>query len=231
VESLYVVVFGYPADRYGATAEFFRSLGEHATEPEPHAEIANCFRIGFRAPTDALRAVRKSGEVLGGSFMVGVKWAVRRDDVGVMVSAHRWLSAKDMAHAESLLGPELVYGYGGGSLPTLPTPGLGDAAPMDEDVPPTPGMSALVPMVAVGTPMHIAPPSAAFRVGGAPKPSVTPTAGPAFAPAAGATNAATPGKGMLGQVSDLIFGWWATTRRSAVVSSTTVFGPHIPAAE
>jgi hypothetical protein len=73
---IYVVVFGYPADRYAATVEFFRSLGDTATEADPHAEIINAFRIGFRNPTEAIRAMRKNGEVIGGSWMIGVKWAV-----------------------------------------------------------------------------------------------------------------------------------------------------------
>jgi nuclear pore complex protein Nup53 len=70
-----VIVFGYPPDRYSATAEYFRSIGE-TTEPDPNVEITNCFRIGYANPAEAVRAVRKNGEVLGGSWMVGVKWAV-----------------------------------------------------------------------------------------------------------------------------------------------------------
>lgn len=71
----YVIVFGYPPDRYSATVEYFKSLGT-ATEPEPNTEIFNCFRIGFRDPGEAARVVRRNGEVLGGSWMIGVKWAV-----------------------------------------------------------------------------------------------------------------------------------------------------------
>lgn len=72
----YVIVFGYPTDKYSVTVEYFKSLG-NATEADPHLEIANCFKIGYYDPGEAMRAVRKNGEVLGGSFMVGVKWAVR----------------------------------------------------------------------------------------------------------------------------------------------------------
>ena len=71
----YVIVFGYPPDRYSATVEYFKSLGA-ATEPEPNTEIVNCFRIGFRDPGEAARVVRRNGEVLGGSWMIGVRWAV-----------------------------------------------------------------------------------------------------------------------------------------------------------
>ena len=73
----FVVVFGYPADKFSLTAEYFKSLGE-ATEPEKHLEITNCFRIGYVDIGDAMRAVRKNGEVIAGSWMIGAKWAVSR---------------------------------------------------------------------------------------------------------------------------------------------------------
>ena len=71
-----MVVYGYPPDKYSITVEFFKSLGE-STDPEPHPEITNCFRIGYLNPSDAIRALRKSGDVLSGSWMIGVKWSVR----------------------------------------------------------------------------------------------------------------------------------------------------------
>ena len=73
---VYVVVFGYPLDKYSLTVDYFRSIGE-ATEPEPNTEIVNCFRIGYSNPTEAMRAIRKNGETLSGAWMIGVKWAVR----------------------------------------------------------------------------------------------------------------------------------------------------------
>ena len=75
---MYVIVFGYPPDKYTATLEYFKSLGgeSETTDPTPHSQITNCFRLGFSNPGDALRAVRKNGEVIGGTWMVGVKWAV-----------------------------------------------------------------------------------------------------------------------------------------------------------
>jgi len=71
----YIIIFGYPPDKYSLTVEYFRSLGA-STEPESNTEIINAFRIGFRDPGEAMRAVRRNGEVLGGTWMVGVKWAV-----------------------------------------------------------------------------------------------------------------------------------------------------------
>lgn len=71
----YVIVFGYPPDKYSVTVDYFQSLG-NATEVDPHLEIANCFKIGYYDPGEAMRVVRKNGEVLAGSFMIGVKWVV-----------------------------------------------------------------------------------------------------------------------------------------------------------
>ena len=76
VQPLYIVVFGYPPDKYSVTVEYFRSLGE-TTEAEQSSELLNCFRIGYLHPPEAIRAIRKNGEILGGSWMVGAKWAVR----------------------------------------------------------------------------------------------------------------------------------------------------------
>ena len=77
-QPVYVIVFGYPPDKYTATLEYFKSLGGEGetTEATPHSQITNCFKLGYKNPGDALRAVRKGGEVVGGSWMVGVKWAV-----------------------------------------------------------------------------------------------------------------------------------------------------------
>jgi hypothetical protein len=75
-EPLYVIVFGYPPDKYSVAVEYFKQLGE-TTDPDPNTEISNCFKIGFKNPVEAMWAVRKNGDTVGGSWMVGVKWAVR----------------------------------------------------------------------------------------------------------------------------------------------------------
>jgi hypothetical protein len=74
-KTLYVIIFGYPPDKYSVTVEYFRAFGE-TTEADPNVEISNCFRIGYTNPADAMRAVRKNGDIISGSFMIGVKWAV-----------------------------------------------------------------------------------------------------------------------------------------------------------
>ncbi|KAF8449141.1 hypothetical protein L210DRAFT_3389326 [Boletus edulis BED1] len=168
----YVIVFGYPPDKYSVTVEYFKSLGA-VTEAEPNTEIVNCFRIGFREPGEASRVVRRNGEVLAGSWMVGVKWAVP--------------VAADLG--SSLRGSELA------NLTTTLSQSTQSSA-MVVDGP--------SPATMVGTPIKLAPSVAAFRKEHAPAAasgqkmtpvSTVPSQGPG------------PNKGVLGQVTDLFFGW------------------------
>lgn len=164
----YIIVFGYPPDKYTLTVEYFRTLGG-STEPDPHADISNAFRIGFTDAGAAMRAVRKSGEVLGGSWMVGVKWA---DD------------------------------------PRDSNDGGNTDNSMAVDQPPTPiSGPSHAPPPAVGTPIRLAPATAAFRKSGA-----TPTSSPMNHSTSQqlvmrGTPSKSPEKGVVAQMSDLIFGW------------------------
>ncbi|KAJ7879320.1 hypothetical protein B0H14DRAFT_3435201 [Mycena olivaceomarginata] len=165
------------------------------SDPDPHAEIVNCFRIGYRDPADAMRAVRKNGEVLGGSWMVGAKWA-------------------DPAQAEALLNQPLVARH------TSPDPMAVDSpSPSPSLNPNNSNNSGFGLGATVGTPIKLAPSASAFRRGGA-SPSKPPAAqaqqassaqGWGAAAAAPATPVAPAekavGKGVIGQVSDMIFGW------------------------
>jgi len=195
---LYVVVFGYPPDKYSAAVEYFRSLGE-TTEPDQNTEITNCFRLGYLNPTHAMRAVRKSGDILHGSWMVGVKFA-------------------DPSQAENMLGSSLVRTSqpfsspeAGPSTPDVPmsispprTPGFTaspDALALTTNVQRTPATPA------VGTPFRVAPATSAFRKAGAGTPSAAKKPGSAGPATPAAVLNQSPSKGMLGQVSDLIFGW------------------------
>lgn len=181
---IYVVVFGYPLDKYSVTVEYFKSLGE-STEADPNADILNCFRIGYYDAGDAMRAVRKNGEVLGGSWMIGAKWA-------------------DPAQAEALLGqPISRAGY---SSQATDIPSSSNAMMVDET--PASSGSPMTTTPMVGTPIKLAPSASAFRrtaPGMAEKPS-TPQPNRASVVATPAPQS-SPSKGLVGQVSDLIFGW------------------------
>ncbi|GLB41441.1 putative nup53/35/40-type RNA recognition motif containing protein [Lyophyllum shimeji] len=195
-QPIYIVVFGYPQDRYSATVEYFQSLGA-TTDPDPHFDIQNCFRIGFLEPGDALRAVRKNGEVLGGTWMVGTKWA-------------------DPLQAEALFGlPSTLPGVTAGPITdACPSAGAGSAMAVDET---SPQRGAKGPQSKIGTPIRLAPSSAAFRKHTPAEANVaTPQAQaqrgwgmpqPQPPPHAPQVPTSSPSKGMLGQVSNLIFGW------------------------
>ncbi|KAF8806836.1 hypothetical protein BYT27DRAFT_7233629 [Phlegmacium glaucopus] len=200
----FVVVFGYPADKFSLTAEYFKSLGE-ATEPEKHLEITNCFRIGYVDIGDAMRAVRKNGEVFSGSWMIGAKWA-------------------DSAPAEAMLGQPILR-----NTPASPAvPQMSDSTAagneMSIDEPYIAHSSATSPPV--GTPIKLAPSTSAFRkhVGGSvSKPSTPQTQkgwGGSVLPATTSLPSSllpsgspstpvvpSPSKSVVGQMSDLIFGW------------------------
>ncbi|KAI8996385.1 hypothetical protein BD414DRAFT_512796 [Trametes punicea] len=208
-QPLYVVVFGYPPDRYSVTVEYFRSLGE-TTEPEQNSEIVNAFRIGYLNPAEAVRAVRKNGEVIGGSWMVGAKWA-------------------DPAQAEAILGPSLARSTAQSPEFLTASPdvnAISSSSPNVFGTSPTARMSVdeVVPRhgtprgaepstPAVGTPIKLAPSTAAFRRGGSSAPSTAAKAAAVVQPLQNLPAAATaavqqsPSKGVLSQVSDLIFGW------------------------
>ncbi|OSD03049.1 hypothetical protein PYCCODRAFT_1434927 [Trametes coccinea BRFM310] len=208
-QPLYVVVFGYPPDRYSVTVEYFRSLGE-TTEPEQSSEIMNAFRIGYLHPAEAIRAVRKNGEVVGGSWMVGAKWA-------------------DPSQAEAILGPSLARSTAQSPDVFAASPDGNPAASSSSNIfgpSPTSRMSVdeIVPRngpsraepstPTVGTPIKLAPSAAAFRRGGSSAPATVAKAASVVQPlqalvpaSASATVQQSPSKGVLGQVSDLIFGW------------------------
>lgn len=180
-QPLYIIVFGYPVDKYSLTVEYFKSLGD-STEPETNTEIVNCFRIGFREPGDALRAMRKNGEVLGGSWMIGTKWA-------------------DPTQAEAIFGSQGVRHSV--SEPVTPSPGISTSAMMVDEPLRTNTQS-------VGTPIRLAPASSAFRKAGTntDKPSTLQKEMPGTGPGTPMSGVQTsPSKGVFGQVSDLIFGW------------------------
>ncbi len=185
----YIIVFGYPPDKYTPTLDFFLSLSSEysmstnapssagTTQPESLYDVCNAFKLGYVNPADAVRALRKNGDVIrggggAGGWMVGVKWADASANMGSP--------------------PQQSAGFG---VYRQHQNVHDEADNMDVDAPGS-----------VGTPIKLAPSSSIFRPA-AQKAMVVGT--PVRAqPAAAATAAGeSPSKGVLGQVSDLIFGW------------------------
>jgi nuclear pore complex protein Nup53 len=213
-ELLYVIVFGYPPDKYSVAVEYFKQLGE-TTDPDPNTEISNCFKIGFKNPVEAVWAVRKNGEVVGGSWMVGVKWAVRHRLISLL---DKWdqppflFFFQDLGQADRVLGQAAARtAYPLVSDVSSPP----DIMPTDSTGPSRSSHQLTLPAArsphhntpTVGTPIRLAPSASAFRKPGqTPKTATsTPELQPPAFPAVGAPG--TPSKGMLGQFSDLVFGW------------------------
>ncbi|KAJ7595251.1 hypothetical protein C8J56DRAFT_921935 [Mycena floridula] len=182
---VWIIVFGYPADKYTLTVEYFKSFGE-TTEAEANLEITNCFRLGYKDAGEAMRAVRKNGEILGGSWMVGVKWA---DPVQVdaMLGQSRVLEAPPSAMAVDEPHSPFHTNSNAGAFHSTPS---------------------------VGTPIKLAPSASAFRKSGASTPVTQPprplagwSGTPSTPGAAPVQPQVSPTKGVIGQVSDMIFGW------------------------
>ncbi|KJA23633.1 hypothetical protein HYPSUDRAFT_39829 [Hypholoma sublateritium FD-334 SS-4] len=193
-QPVYIIVFGYPADRYSVTVEFFKSLGS-STDPEPNPDIINCFKIGYYEGGDAMRAVRKNGDIIAGSWMVGAKLADPSQLDAFQPSA-RFPFAQSTTQNQS----------------TEASNTASNAMAVDEPYAP---FHSGTNTPAVGTPIRLAPSMSAFRkTPGIPASASKPAtpqqsawSGGLLATSASAPAQPSPNKGVIGQVSDLIFGW------------------------
>jgi len=167
---IYLNVFGYPLDRYESVAKLFKNLGD-TTEPEP-SENGMWFTIGFRQVWEAERALRRNGKLMDDSYMIGVARAN-----GSMADA-------------PMEGPRLS--------------GVPGSPPQQADTA-TPAKDGIVPAFSlgrsstnsVGTPLPLAPSTAAFKT-----PSARPKPSPQQAPQTGVSESST-----LSKISDMVFGW------------------------
>ncbi|KAL7414934.1 hypothetical protein BDY24DRAFT_22878 [Mrakia frigida] len=69
-----VIVFGPPMSMLQPLLQHFEQFGE-ITAAAPDQGGGNWVSITYRHEQDAARAIKKNGDVLGGSYMIGVKWA------------------------------------------------------------------------------------------------------------------------------------------------------------
>ncbi|GAA5908214.1 hypothetical protein JCM8208_000347 [Rhodotorula glutinis] len=200
-----VHVFGFPASALELILEHFAQFGE-VLSSTPSTEGGNWVTVVYVQPWSAARAARKNGEVLGGVLMVGVK-AVDEDGL-----------------KRALAGETAASGETSTSAPSRP-----QSAPVGAGAG-TPGGSS-----GVGRPVNVLGPQAAFKaqptptrkgflgLGGTPNASASSGGG-------GGAGGADPHaslfaekskqavlaqqqqqgqgqKGVLGKVSDLVFGW------------------------
>ncbi|KAF8885103.1 hypothetical protein CPB84DRAFT_1788737 [Gymnopilus junonius] len=203
-QPLYVIVFGYPVDKYSLTVEYFKFIGQ-TSEPQESTELVNCFRIGYHDPGDAFRAVRKNGEVISGTFMIGVKWADPAQAEALLRQQPiiRSQFATSTSQPQNITSPLDTQNAMAVDYPDSFSPSYSTSRPAHHHT-----MSTPTP---VGTPIKLAPSGAAFRrapaVSSGPKPA-TPQHGPVWGTGLLSTPVVTsPSKGLVGQMSDLIFGW------------------------
>lgn len=69
-----VLVYGFPGSMHGLVLEHFRGMGE-IERVAPGDAGGNWLVLIYVQPWAALRALRRSGELVGGATMVGVRWA------------------------------------------------------------------------------------------------------------------------------------------------------------
>ena len=201
-----MIVFGYPSSRFSSTATYFKSLAEGGTTAvEQSDDIENAFRIGYKHPWDAARACMKNGEIISienSRWMVGAKWEVSRFRLQLFL------------YNDALQDPQLAERVLGSASRTPSS--LGSAALNNSpQAPNNTGFSSTfhTPFMnrvdsdqepRIGTPIRLAPSSTAFRkYTGSPQKSTN--TGQAANSASVKPN--SPAKGIVGQVSDLIFGW------------------------
>ena len=157
---------------------------------------------------------------MDGRRQVGSTFYHAWNAVSCVLTAVRAFCNQDVAQAEALLGRSVLrsttqspefFGTGGGTETPSHSPNIFAGSPSSRMSVDELGPRSGTPRMAepstpiVGTPIKLAPSASAFRRGGAPGPSaaIQPTQ---LIPAAGAVQQ-SPSKGMIGQVSDLIFGW------------------------
>ncbi|KLO12690.1 hypothetical protein SCHPADRAFT_904842 [Schizopora paradoxa] len=188
-QTLYVVVFGYPTTRFSPTAAHFQSLAEGGTtEIEICSDVENAFKLGYKFPWEAARALRKNGEIVsgeGGRWIVGVKWA-------------------DSLLAEEILGSAAMNN--GVSSPNtheqrVASPQTADSLdPFNSQLQRMVSTPTVPPTHSIGTPIKLAPSASAFR-------RVDSDSGRKANVKASGQEMGSPSKGVFGQVTDMIFGW------------------------
>lgn len=188
-----VIIFGPPPALHPALVSHFSTLGPIAHSFSDPAG-GNWLTATFHSELDARRAVARSGEVLGGGWMVGVKWAdplhpsIGRPSPSPAPAALSSSPSKQAVHQQHQQQPSTPRGGGG-------------------------------PGNAIGTPLQLAPASSAFRrlvpsqttpaagsTAGRDRALVDAAKGGAHAPAQG-QQAGGGGGGYLGKLGELVFGF------------------------
>ncbi|KAG8746218.1 hypothetical protein FRC10_005734 [Ceratobasidium sp. 414] len=167
----------YPDRAHGVLAQFV-AIGDCAP-PEMAPEGGNWFRIVYVNPWDAARAVRRDGDIINGDMMIAVR----------------------------LVDPSQASLFGD-ALPHVPAA----ASSPPEFSPKSPVQTAPGGFPALGRAATLAPATSAFKstapAGAQSRPRATAAPGADWGVKnQGEAQEAQPQQGIIGKVSDLIFGW------------------------
>lgn len=206
-----VHLFGFPSEAAPAVISHFSALGDIVSSV-PSAEGGNWITIAYAQPWAAARAARKNGTILGGVIMVGVK-VVDEDLLRRSIGGEGLATGGEINH-DALSTQVTANGSGAQAVSGSSTP----------KPPSTPsGVGKPIQVFGAGAAFKAPPPTTPRRglFGGA-APAATPGGTPAQGGSSAdphaslfsqksqqavlAQNAATP-KGVLGKVSDMVFGW------------------------
>ncbi|GAA5911506.1 uncharacterized protein JCM6883_005780 [Sporobolomyces salmoneus] len=195
-----VNIFGFPTSALDLVLDYFSQFGDIVSK-SPSTEGGNWVTIEYSQPWSAARAARKNGEILGGVLMVGVKVI---DDDGLkraLMAAESGgeVSSTSQGHSPGTGTPRPVsaaQGGGGGSSMGRPVQVFGPGSAFKAA--PTPTKKGFLGLGVGG--------------GGTPQQSTTSSDPHASLFAEKSKQAAMQQgnqgqKGMLGKVSDLVFGW------------------------
>ncbi|GAA5963080.1 hypothetical protein JCM3765_001761 [Sporobolomyces pararoseus] len=199
-----VNVFGFPTSALDLVLDYFSQFGDIVSKTQSQ-EGGNWITIEYSQPWSAARAARKNGEILGGVLMVGVKVidedglkrALAAAENGGELSSHNASSGAGTPRPASAAAHHGATG--GGSSMGRPVQVFGPGSAFKSA--PTPTKKGFLGLGGGGTPQQTASTSAG---GSDPHASL-------FAEkskqAAMQQQGGQGQKGMLGKVSDLVFGW------------------------
>lgn len=79
-----MVVFGFPPEKIEDIIGLFLAMGDSTVTESP--EACNWVTIAYKRPYEAARAIRRNGEVVAGTIMIGVKWAVSISPLAIQLA-------------------------------------------------------------------------------------------------------------------------------------------------
>lgn len=221
-----LLLYGFNSSLTSTVLSHFGGIGDIVSSSSlaPSSDgsaSSECLRVVYSAPQFALRALRRSGELVAGVAYVGVRFAdegLHREVLLNGINSNMLLSAAGASSSASMglspsNAPAMPVGNGAGSSssalsrPTREsTPSFG--RPINIVDSPAAALRARGnPNGAAGSSSPFGKVGSIFGAGGTGSGAASGTGTPVKAGATGAQGPATPGGGVMGRIGDAIFGW------------------------